>query len=81
VGTLSLISCDAGFNSGPSSAWPADFISGGIPESTDRVTLQDLTSFLAPVRRLDKSPGHADFNMPLGHNTWSRDVPSVDKLE
>lgn len=42
--------------------WPSDFASGGIPDSTNRVTVTDLTSFLAPVRRLDSSPGHANFN-------------------
>ncbi|HET9477459.1 MAG TPA: thrombospondin type 3 repeat-containing protein [Dehalococcoidia bacterium] len=42
--------------------WPSDFVSGGIPNSTNRVTVGDLTSFLAPVRRLDKSPGHPDFD-------------------
>ena len=42
--------------------WPSDFVSGGIPNSTNRLTLQDLTSFLAPVRRLDTSPGNANFS-------------------
>jgi hypothetical protein len=33
--------------------WPADFVSGGIPDSTNHVTLTDLTSYLAPVRHLN----------------------------
>jgi hypothetical protein len=39
---------------------PNDLVSGSFPESTNRITLPDLTSFLAPVRRLDSSPGDAD---------------------
>ena len=42
------------------SGWPEDFISSVL--SMNRVTLVDLTSFLAPVRRLDSSPGEAEFN-------------------
>jgi len=42
--------------------WPSDFLSGGIPDSTNRVTVLDMTSFLAPVRRLDSSPGHPNFD-------------------
>ncbi len=42
--------------------WPSDFVSGGIPDSTNRVNVLDLTSFLAPVRRLDTSPGHPAFD-------------------
>ena len=43
-------------------SWPNDFVSGGIPNSTNKLTITDLTSFLAPVRRLDKSPNHPDFS-------------------
>jgi len=42
--------------------WPSDFISSGIPNSTNKITITDLTSFLAPVRRLDTSPGGAGFS-------------------
>ncbi|HSP56623.1 MAG TPA: S8 family serine peptidase [Dehalococcoidia bacterium] len=42
--------------------WPSDFASGGVPNSTNRINVLDLTSFLAPVRRLDTSPGHPNFN-------------------
>ncbi len=43
-------------------SWPSDFIWGGIPESTNKLNIMDLTSFLAPARRLDTSPGHPNFN-------------------
>jgi CubicO group peptidase (beta-lactamase class C family) len=44
------------------SSWPSDFVSGGIPDSTARVTITDLTSFIAPSRRLDANPGSASFD-------------------
>lgn len=43
-------------------SWPSDFIWGGIPDSTNKLNIIDLTSFLAPARRLDTSPGHPNFN-------------------
>ena len=42
-------------------AWPADFVSGGIPESTNRVTITDLTSFLAPIRHFNTSPPEPEY--------------------
>jgi hypothetical protein len=66
VGSLS----EADFNIGltdqdpcGTNGWPSDFVIGGIPNSTNRVTITDLTSFVAPVRRLDTAPGHPDFQM------------------
>jgi len=53
--------CEAGAVA-PSTQWPSDFISGGIPNSTDTINITDLTSFLAPVRRLGTSPPMAGFN-------------------
>jgi hypothetical protein len=43
--------------------WPVDFVSGGIPNSTNRVNLRDITSFLAPVRRLGTSPNEGGFSV------------------
>lgn len=48
---------------GPSLSRPSDPVSGGIPDSTDRITIVDRVSFLAPVRRLDTIPGD------LGHDS------------
>jgi hypothetical protein len=42
--------------------WASNFVSGGIPNSTNKVTITDLTSFLAPARRLDTSPGNVNFS-------------------
>jgi glucose/arabinose dehydrogenase len=44
-------------------AWPADFVSGGTPDSTNRVTITDVTSFLAPIRRINTSPPDAGFDV------------------
>jgi hypothetical protein len=62
IGTGKLARCAAGGVTNPSPSWPADFVSGGIPVSTDKITITDVTSFLAPFRRLDTSPGNANFN-------------------
>jgi glucose/arabinose dehydrogenase len=42
-------------------AWPSDFVSGGVIDSTDRVNIADLNSFLAP-RRLNTNPGDPSFS-------------------
>jgi hypothetical protein len=62
ITTDSLLSCDVGLSSGPSPGWPADLVSGGVPDSTDKVTIADLVSFLAPIRRLNSDPGAAAFS-------------------
>ncbi len=62
VGTDPSIRCGEGVEAGPSTAWPADFISGGILDSTDKVNVIDLVTFLAPIRRLGTNPGDADFD-------------------
>jgi hypothetical protein len=61
IGTSATDGCGAGPEAGPSPSWPPDFVSGGIFESTDRVNIADLNSFLAP-RRLDTNPGEANFD-------------------
>lgn len=38
-------------------AWPIDFVSGSIPDSTDRINILDLASFAAPVRYLNTDVG------------------------
>ncbi len=44
-------------------AWPADFVSGTPLNSTNRVNLPDLQSYILPTRRLTTSPGDTDFNV------------------
>jgi hypothetical protein len=56
MGTNPLARCGPGDVPARSDAWPIDLVSNGVPNSTDRVNLLDLTSFLAPIRRLDTGP-------------------------
>jgi len=55
------IGTNAGYPCG-GNGWPADFVSGGIPDSTNRINVLDLTSFLAPTWRLNTSPGDTGFS-------------------
>jgi hypothetical protein len=41
---------------------PADFVEGSIPDSTNRVNLADLVSFVAPTRHFGTRPGDAAFD-------------------
>jgi hypothetical protein len=54
IGTGSLAQCGT-------NAWPSDFVAGGFPDSTDRVNVLDIVSFIAPVRRLNTSPPEAEY--------------------
>jgi hypothetical protein len=62
VGTDLDVRCEAGSSPAVSGGWPADLISAGVPNSTDRVNIRDITSFLAPTNRLNSSPGNPNFN-------------------
>jgi hypothetical protein len=45
-------------------AWPPDLVSGGVPNSTDRLTLGDVTSYVAPSpRKLNTDPGEPGYNV------------------
>lgn len=66
IGTDPIVPCGVHTTSAPiyNLAWPADVFSGaGVPDTTDVVTIQDITSFLAPVRRLDSNPNDASFDV------------------
>jgi hypothetical protein len=45
-------------------SWPSDFITGGVPPSTNKINVLDLTSFIAPVelKRLNTAPGQPTFD-------------------
>jgi hypothetical protein len=62
IGTRMLARCGVGFEPVPSAAWPLDLRSGGIPDSTDRVNVIDLTAFLAPIPILNTVPGMPAYN-------------------
>jgi hypothetical protein len=42
--------------------WPSDLVSVP-PDSANRITLTDLTSFLAPLRRFNTSPGDGGYDV------------------
>jgi hypothetical protein len=54
IGTGGLSRCGT-------AGWPSDFVSGGVPDSTNRVNVLDLTSFLAPVRHFNTSPPEPEY--------------------
>jgi hypothetical protein len=54
IGTNAGYPC--GFNSWPADLWDQP------PFSANKITIQDLTSFLAPVYRMSTSPGDANFS-------------------
>jgi hypothetical protein len=60
-------------------AWPSDLVSG-TPDSADKVTLTDLTNFLAPLRRLDTSPGDAAFDVRWDLVTGAGPFPKLVNL-
>ncbi|MEK6968431.1 MAG: CAP domain-containing protein [Nanoarchaeota archaeon] len=68
-------------NCGPN-AWPADIVSGGIPASTNRVTVLDLTSFLAPNRFINTNigdiPGNRRWDIAPGKGPFSKDINVQD---
>jgi hypothetical protein len=62
IGTERDEPCDPGVGPDPSTAWPSDFVSAGVPDSTDVLTITDLTSFIAPIRHLDTDPSEVGFS-------------------
>jgi uncharacterized protein YkwD len=63
IGTNSALDCgnpDTSKSGWPSRNWPADLASG---TSANRIDLQDITSFLAPVKRIGTSPGMPGFDI------------------
>ena len=63
IGSNSALSCgnpDTTKPGWPSKNWPAD-VAGG--SSANKVDLQDIGSFLSPVRRLGTSPGDAAYDV------------------
>jgi len=42
---------------------PLDFASGSVPNSTNKINIVDLQTFILPVRRLGASPGETEFNV------------------
>ena len=55
IGTSPLDACGT-------DGWPLDLVSGGFPDSTNKVNLADLISFVAPERHFGASPGDPGFS-------------------
>jgi len=63
VGTSVTSRCGAGASTETSAAWPPDLVDRVAgTNSTDRINTADVQSFLTPVRRLNTSPGDADYH-------------------
>ncbi|MCH8815268.1 MAG: hypothetical protein IH957_09275, partial [Chloroflexi bacterium] len=63
IGTDYQQRCGEGSDFPFSLAWPLDLDGVTvIPDSIDRISITDLTRFLAPVRRLFSSPGDPEFD-------------------
>jgi hypothetical protein len=62
IGTDALGRCGVGAVPATSADWPSDFTSGAVPASVDKVVITDLTSFLAPTRRIGTSPGDTNYS-------------------
>jgi hypothetical protein len=62
--------------------WPADLMGGGIPDSTHRLTLLDLTSFLGPTRyfntNLGTHPGDRRHDLTPGKGIFPYDINLSD---
>jgi len=61
VGTMSVGRCSYTTDA-PSRVWPSDLHFGVNGSSVQRVDIYDLTSFLAPVKRVDTAPGQPGFD-------------------
>jgi hypothetical protein len=70
-----------------SQAWPADIFSttGAVPTTTNKVTIQDLTSYVAPIRRINTDPGppadpgyHVRWDILPGGGIFSKDINIQD---
>ena len=82
IGTDSLSNCQAGrpFGNIPSTDWPLDLHGGDlILDSRNLIDVADLGALLAPLRRLDTSPGDANYDQhydlipgpdPIITGTW-----------
>lgn len=63
LGTNPNSACGPTTITGPSTVWPADVYtkSGTFGAGVNKINLQDITDFTAPIRRLDTKTGDANF--------------------
>jgi hypothetical protein len=64
--------------------WPADLRGAGVPESTNRITIRDITSYLAPTRHLGANvgatAGNVRWDIVPGKGVLSTDINIQDIL-
>jgi len=76
VGTNPLLTC------GGTSTWPADLVTGGIPDSTNLVNILDITSFITPTRylgtNLGANPGDVRWDLSPGKGPFLTDINIAD---
>jgi hypothetical protein len=65
AGTNPLGRCGVGASPPVGQDWPSDLTSGGIPPSTDRITLTDITAFNAIPKRMNTNPADLTFDVRL----------------
>jgi hypothetical protein len=61
IGTGNQDPC-GGLYSGAGDGWPLEFKTGGIFNSTNKILIDDWSSFVSGPRRLDTSPGDPNFD-------------------
>jgi hypothetical protein len=62
IGTDALGRCNVGSIPAASNDWPSDLTSNPTPDSIDEISITDVTSFLAPIRRVGTSGGDPNFS-------------------
>ncbi|GEM_PF-5975428 len=67
----------------PSKVWPADLsTSAGVPDTFNKITLQDITSFQAPIRRINTSPADVGYDrrwdLVPGKGSFSKEINIQD---
>ena len=64
--------------------WPTDFVTGGVPDSTDRINVLDLVAYLAPTRHLNTNvgdnPGNVRWDIVPGKGVFSTDINVEDLI-
>ena len=63
--------------------WPIDLTTGGVPTSTNKITITDITAFQAPVNRMNTSPGHPNYSVRFdlipGKGLFAQDINVQDQ--
>ena len=62
--------------------WSGDFVSGGVPDSTNKLNILDLASFAVPVRyigtNVGTNPGDVRWDVSPGPGPLAKDINIID---